>query len=104
MSEEQANVEKPKERARDNVVLIGKKPNMAYVMATMTQLNAGQTEVHIKARGKMISHAVDVAEIVRNKFMPDIKVKEIKTGTEQVEVEGGGKIGVSTIELILGKK
>ena len=108
MPEEQAkeakpSEEKPKERTRDNVVLIGRKPNMAYVMATMTQLNTGQPVVHIKARGKSISKAVDVAEIIRNKFLPDVKVKDIKIGTDQVEIEGGGKIGVSTIELTLGK-
>jgi DNA-binding protein len=77
---------------------------MAYVMAAMTQFNAGQTEIHIKARGNSIGHAVDTAEILKNKFLPDLKIKDIKIGTEQVEVEGGTKIGVSTIEITVSRK
>lgn len=76
---------------------------MAYVMAAMTQLNMGQRTVFLKARGRSISKCVDVAEIIRNKFLSDIKVREIKTGTDHVEIEGGSKIGVSTIEIVLEK-
>ncbi len=54
--------------AEDNVVFVGKKGTMAYVLAVVTQMNQGATEVIIKARGKAISRAVDVAEIVRHKF------------------------------------
>ena len=82
---------------------IGKKPTMSYVMATMTQFTTGQKEVHIKARGRAISTAVDVAEIVKNKFLPDAKIKDIKVGTEQVTVEGGTTIGVSTMEITMTK-
>ncbi|MEM7813768.1 MAG: DNA-binding protein Alba [Candidatus Aenigmatarchaeota archaeon] len=100
MAEEQA---KPEKKAEDNVVFIGKKPAMSYVMAAITQFTAGQKEVHIKARGRAISTCVDVAEIIRNKFLPDAKVKDIKIGTEQVTVEGGTTIGVSTMEITLTK-
>lgn len=101
--EKQQRQERPAERAKDGVVFIGKKPSMAYVMATMTQFNHGQKEVCLRARGRSISICVDVAEIVRNKFLSDVKVKDIKIGTEQVTVEGGNKIGVSTIEVTLVK-
>ena len=86
---------------RENVVLVGHKPSMAYVMAAMTQFNAGATEVHVKARGKSISKCVDVAEIVRRKFLPDVKCKAINIGTEDVTTETGQKIGVSTMDLVL---
>lgn len=80
---------------------------MAYVLAVVTQLGAGQNEVHIKARGRAISKCVDVAEIVKNKFIPDAKVKEMKIGTEELEVDGrsGGKekLNVSTMEITIGK-
>jgi DNA-binding protein len=95
------------ERAQDNVVFVGKKPSMAYVLAVVTQMSAGQKEVHIKARGRAISKCVDVAEIVKNKFIPDAKIKDIKIGTESLEVEGrdGGKekLNVSTMEITIGK-
>jgi DNA-binding protein len=102
MAEEQATQEK-KERAAENVVFIGKKPTMSYVMAVITQFTSGQKDIHIKARGRSISTCVDVAEIVKNKFLPDAKVKDIKIGTEQITVEGGAKIGVSTIEITMVK-
>jgi DNA-binding protein len=69
-------------RKDENVVYIGKKSPMAYVLAVITQFNSGATEVAIKARGKVISRAVDVAEIVRNRFMPDAKLKGIVIKTE----------------------
>ncbi|MBI5133611.1 MAG: DNA-binding protein Alba [Thaumarchaeota archaeon] len=91
------------QRARDNVVFVGKKPSMSYVLAVVTQFGEGQSEVHLKARGRAISKVVDVAEIVRNKFVQDAKVKEIQIGTEELETENKEKINVSTIELILKK-
>jgi len=76
---------------------------MAYVLAVITQFNNGKKEVHIKARGKAISRAVDVAEIVTRRFIPDAKVKNIEIGTEEKELEDKTKINVSTITITLGK-
>ena len=95
MSEEQ--------KTADNVILIGKKPVMAYVLAAITQFSNGQNEIHIKARGRAISRAVDVAEIVRRKFLKDVSIKGIDIGTQELEVEGKGKLNVSTMAIILGK-
>lgn len=95
MSEEQ--------KTADNVILIGKKPVMAYVLAAITQFSNGQKEIHIKARGRAISRAVDVAEIVRRKFLKDVSIKGIDIGTQELEVEGKGKLNVSTMAIILGK-
>jgi len=87
----------------DNVIFVGKKPAMSYVLAVMTQFTAGAKEVQIKARGKSISRAVDVAEIVKNKFLGDVKVKNIEIGTEERSVEGGNKVNVSTLSIVLSK-
>jgi DNA-binding protein len=46
-----------------DVIFIGNKPPMSYVLAVVTQFNSGSTEVVIKARGRAISRAVDAAEI-----------------------------------------
>ncbi len=91
------------ERASDNVVFVGKKPSMSYVMAVITQFNEGHDRVHIKARGNAISTAVNVAEISRNRFVKDAKVADIKIGTEEIENENKEKLNVSTIEIVLGK-
>jgi len=80
------------------------KPSMAYVLAVLTQFNDGKKEVHIKARGKAISRAVDVAEIVRRRFITDMKVKSIDINTEERELEDKSKINVSTISILLSKQ
>jgi DNA-binding protein len=90
--------------AQTNAVLVGKKPVMNYVLACLTLLQGNAQEITVKARGRAISRAVDVVEIIRRRFMPDIKVKDIKIGTEQIaSQEGGTTANVSTIELVLSK-
>ena len=91
------------ERKDGNVVYIGKKSVMGYVLAVVTQFNGGASEVYIKARGKVISHAVDVAEIVRNRFMPGVKLGGIAIKTEELDSEDGTKTKVSAIEIKLVK-
>lgn len=91
------------ERTDGNVIYIGKKSVMGYVLAVVTQFNQGAPEVYIKARGKTISRAVDVAEIVRNRFLPEVKVANILTKTEELDSEDGSKSKVSAIEIKLSK-
>jgi len=96
--------EERRERADSNIVFVGKKPAMSYVLACVTQFNDGKEEVILKARGRAISHAVDVAEIVKNKFVTNAEVKNVSIGTEVLESEQGEKLNVSSIEIVLGKK
>ena len=77
---------------------------MSYVLAVVTQFNSGSDEVVIKARGRAISRAVDTAEIARNKFVQNAKVKEIKIGTESITNEEGRNSNVSSIEISLTTK
>ena len=86
----------------DNTVFIGNKPAMNYVLAVVTQF-AASDEIVIKARGKCISRAVDVAEIVRNRFVHDAKVKSINIATETLEREEGSTANVSSIEITMTK-
>ena len=88
--------------ADQNEIYVGKKPVMNYVLAVVTQFNQGAKEVHVKARGRAISKAVDVAEIVRNRFITDAKVKEITIGTEEVQGENG-TTKVSAIDIVLAR-
>ncbi len=89
-------------RGDDSTVYIGKKGTMGYVLAVVTQFNTNP-EVVVKARGKLISRAVDVVEIVRNRFMPTCKIKDILIKTEELTSEDGSKSKVSAIEIILQK-
>jgi len=87
----------------DNTVFVGKKPTMSYVLAVVTQFGDGMTEVHIKARGRSISKAVDVAQIVKNKFVKDVEVANVEIGTDKVTSEDGKELNVSTIDITLRK-
>ena len=88
--------------SQDNAVLIGKKPVMNYVLACITVFHGGAKEVSIKARGRAISRAIDVAEVVRRRFLPDVKVTKIGIGTDQLTPQEGGELtNVSTIEITL---
>ena len=89
--------------SENNAVLIGRKPVMNYVLACITLFHGGAKEVNVKARGRSISRAVDVVEVVRRRFLPDVKVKKIGIGTEQLapREEGGSPTNVSSIEITL---
>ncbi len=89
-------------KADDNVIYIGKKPVMNYVLAVTTQFGNGN-EVIIKARGQAISRAVDTAEIVRNRFMTEVKLKKIDIMTEELNREDGSTMNVSAMEITLTK-
>jgi len=86
-----------------NIIYIGKKVTMSYVLAVITQFNQGVESVVIKARGKTISKAVDVSEIVKNKFVNTLKVKSINISTEEIITENNTPMKVSAIEITLSK-
>ncbi len=94
--------EKKAEKKESSEVFIGKKAFMNYVTGVVMQFNSGAKEVSIKARGKYISRAVDVAEVVRNRFIKEAKIKAVNIGSEQFE-SNGKQVMVSTIEIVLAK-
>jgi len=90
------------EKTDENVIYIGRKPPMSYVLAVVTQFNGnGSKDVVLKARGRSISTAVDTAEIVRNRFITNAKVTDITIGTESVTNDEGRESNVSSIEISL---
>jgi len=93
------------EPARDpNTIYVGKKRVMNYVLACMTILQNGSDTVTIKARGRSISAAVDVAQILTRRFTQGINVKSISIATEQVpNRESNEMSNVSSIEIEMGK-
>ena len=94
-------------RKSPDVVFIGNKPPMSYVMAVMTALSSGAiTEITLKARGRSITTAVDVAEITSNRFIKDLAVTSVGIGTEEMPAREGdkGSRNDSIIEIKLAKK
>jgi DNA-binding protein len=86
-----------------NSVLVGTKPVMNYVLACITLFHGGAKEVSVKARGRSISRAIDVVEVVRRRFLPEVKIKNVGIGTDQLapREEGSSTSNVSTIEITL---
>ena len=89
---------------KNNVVFIGNKPPMNYVLAVISILATGK-EVVLKARGRAISTAVDVAEITRRRFITGLTVGSISIGTEEMPARDKQDRTrmVSTIEVVLKK-
>jgi len=99
--------ERTERKGDENVVFIGSKPFMNYVTGVVMQFTTkGSAEVIIKARGKFISRAVDVAEVATKRFLKEhnIGVKDIKIDSEEFENKEGKRVNVSTIEITLTKK
>jgi len=109
----EAIAEKPEEttqklaKKKPEAIFIGNKPPMSYVMAVITELSSGDiTEITLKARGRAIATAVDVAEITCNRFIKDLRVTAIGIGTEEMPARNGDNRSrnVSTLEIKLAKK
>lgn len=91
---------------RNNIVFIGEKPFMNYVTGVAIQFTTRNSqEVVVKARGKFISRAVDVAEVASKRFLDNtIEVSDIKIGSEDFTNKEGKQVRVSFIEITLKKK
>jgi DNA-binding protein len=92
---------------KSEVVFIGRKPAMSYVLAVITSLSASNAkEITLKARGRAITTAVDVAEITRSRFLKDLKIDKIAIGTEEIPPREGENRArmVSTMEITLTKE
>jgi len=92
---------------KSGIVFVGRKPAMSYVLAIITSLSASDAkEIILKARGRAITTAVDVAEITRSRFLKDLKISKIAIGTEEIPPREGENRPrmVSTMEITLTKE
>ncbi len=89
----------------DNNIFIGGKPFMNYVTGVVMQFTTKNADdVIIKARGKFISRAVDVAEVSAKRFLDNsVSVRDIRIDSEGFKNNEGRDIRVSTIEITLSK-
>ena len=88
-----------------SVIYVGNKPFMNYVTAVVMQFTSqGAKEVVIKARGRYTARAIDVAEVVRKKFLlGQVNVKTVKIDSEEFSTPDGKRKRISTIEIVLAK-
>ncbi len=86
-----------------NIVFIGIKPVLTYVTATLTQL-ASEPTVTIKARGKRITQAVDVSQmIVKRMNAVGYKVSGVRIASDSLTSQDGKQRNVSSIEIDITK-
>jgi DNA-binding protein Alba len=94
----------PQRRSEPNVIYIGKKGVMAYVLSAVLQLSQSPFIV-IKSRGRAISKAVDVSQVLINRFGEGkFFIKESNLGTEAIHTPEGIIRNVSTADIIVAKK
>ncbi len=91
---------------QQDVIFVGNKPPMSYVLAIITAFSGTAKEITLKARGQAITTAVDTAEITRSRFLKDLKVSKIVIGTAEMPPREGENRSrmVSTIEISLSKE
>ena len=86
-----------------DVIFVGTKPIMTYVSATLTQLSTRET-VTIKARGKRITQAVDVSQmIVKRMDSVGYVVSDVRISSDSLTSQDGKQRNVSTIEIDMSK-
>ncbi|MFH1642748.1 MAG: DNA-binding protein Alba [Nanoarchaeota archaeon] len=92
--------------AEDNSIFVGDKPFMNYITGVVMQFTTKNApEVILKARGRFISRAVDIAEVATKRFLENsIEVKNIRIDSEAFQNKEGKDVRVSLIEITLGKK
>ena len=82
-----------------NTIFIGIKPIMSYVTATLTQLAALST-VTIVARGKRITQAIDVSQmIVKRMNEVGYEISDVRISSDSLVSKDGQKRNVSKIEI-----
>lgn len=86
-----------------DVVLIGKKPIMNYVVACLTLFNAGRQNITVKARGFVISCAVDTVERLRRSFIKGLEIQKITIGSQEFKKVNGINSNVSTIDIMISR-
>jgi DNA-binding protein len=87
-----------------NMIRIGKKPVLSYVVACVTLFNSGKNEIMVRARGRSIPKAVDTVEMLKHSFLKGLFVKSVEIGSEDIKRYNGRGSSVSIIEIIIEKK
>ena len=87
-----------------NLVIVGaKKPILNYVTACITAFNSGEQKIKLRARGKAINNVVEVSNLLKNKFINNVKIADIKINGEEVIAPDGKNIRLPFMEITLNK-
>lgn len=91
-------------RPEEGLVIVGSKPTMNYVLACLTLFHQGFNRVKVRARGRAINKAVDVALLVLNRFAVDAELEKVELETERLTSKNGRPVEKSAMVITLVKK
>ena len=91
---------------RDKAFFVGEKPLMNYVTAAVMHFTSkNSSELILKARGKFMNRAIDVSQVLLNRFLKDqAELNNVKLGSEEFTNREGKKVRVSTVEISIKRK
>ena len=93
----------PKPTEERNIIFVGTKPIMTYVSATLTQLST-RPSVTIKARGKRITQAVDVSQMIMKRMdSVGYEISDVRISSDSLTSQDGKQRNVSTMEIDISK-
>ena len=90
-------------KKRTDLVVVGRKPVMRYALAVLTSFNRGSTEVVVRGRGRAVAKCVDVVNTLRRSFYKDLKVEDVRLGTDQLQLDDR-TVNVSFIEIRISRR
>ncbi len=83
-------------------VIVGKsKPLLNYVTACITMFNSGAEYVSLRARGEAINMAVEVAQLLKKRFVSEVQISNIQIGGDDVISRDGRQLNLPVLEIEL---
>ena len=83
-------------------VIVGQsKPVLNYVTACITMFNGGAEHVVLRSRGEAINIAVDVAQLLKNRFFSQVQISKIQIDGESVVSRDGRQLSLPVLEIEL---
>ena len=84
------------------IVIVGQsKPLLNYVTACITMFNSGAEHVVLRSRGEAINMAVDVAQLLKKRFVSQMQISKIQIDGENVISRDGRQLSLPVLEIEL---
>jgi len=89
------------QEATKTVIVGQSKPLLNYVTACITMFNGGAEHVVLRSRGVAINTAVDVAQLLKKKFVSEVQISKIQIDGEDVISRDGRQLSLPVLEIEL---
>ena len=89
------------EGERKTVIVGQSKPLLNYVTACITMFNSGAEHVILRARGEAINMAVEVAQVLKKRFVSNVQISNIQIGGDNVISRDGRQLSLPVLEIEL---